>query len=1108
MKFFYTLLIFSSITYSQVSKGGTPISFKESLSPSVQTVTMESADVQSLLEEDKLADKDLPFRFGYGMDTNINLNDSGSWEMLANGDQVWRVRIKSPGAYSINIIYDDFFLPPGGNFYVYNSDKSFVIGAFTEENNKIDGVFATQPVPGDEIILEYNEPYDVLGQGRIQLEKIIHAYRNVFGYPNSRDYGDSGGCNNNVNCPEGLLWQDHKRTVALILTSGGSRICTGALVNNVRQDQTQYFLTADHCLGGNNNWIFMFNYESPGCQNQNGPTTQTVQGSVLRANRSSSDFALLEITETIPVSYNVNFAGWSAMDVSPQQPVGIHHPSGDIKKISFDYDSGISDGWSNNDGSHWKIESWEDGTTEPGSSGSPLFDNQYRIVGQLHGGQASCSFNFNDYYGKVSASWDWGNSSSNRLKDWLDPDNTGILVLDSFDSGSLPELTYVPSYLNFEMEVNQTASQIVTLINTGEESSMLDFVVGVSSFDQVGGGPDPSGMTWSDSDIETSLIYDWIDISNSEIPISFQHNDNAEGPFEIGFNFPFYGQNYDQFILNPNGWIGFGDDATSWDNTTIPSSGAPRPAIFGFWDDLNPVNENCDEYCSGNVYMDSNENRLVIWFDNVAHWWNEYPNSYYDFQFVLFPSGDVQLNYRNITGTHSATIGMQNSTGSSGLQVSFNDDYIHDNLSLRFSKGPSWLAVSPLEGTIDYGMESNITVTVNTFGLDDHDYLGYVSVLSNGGSASIPVDLEIGFDTMTLDQEYFLGWNLVGLPLITESNSYSSIFLHAVSNTLYKYISGIGYQSGETLEVGTGYWLRMSQNNTTTFSGTPVLETVLGLVEGWNLISGISFPVSINSIIDPSDLIVSNTIYGYNSGYNPASEIVPGLGYWLRSSGEGEIILSSSAPIAKSRPFHPPKTLNTLTLEHMDLYFGNSIKVENPLSYSLPPKPPAPSTDIRFSGDTKLCTADECVIEVMNDGSPLMFECDIKDGESWELVDINGNVFECEGVQELASNMDFETLVLRKSTSPKFPTEFALHPAHPNPFNATTTIRFFLETNSHSSLQIYDIKGRLVETLLDEKLSPGNHSVQWDAYEFSSGIYFIQLTSGEKIVTQKIIMMK
>ena len=253
--------------------------------------------------------------------------------------------------------------------------------------------------------------------------------------------------------------------------------------------------------------------------------------------------------------------------------------------------------------------------------------------------------------------------------------------MDSYDSGSAGELSYTPDVMHFEMAVNETDAQDLILTNVGEPESILNYQIGVSPFSDVGGGPDQEGMTWTDSDIEINLDYEWIEISVDDNIIIFSHNDDAEGPFDIGFDFPFYGQDYDQYIISPNGWIGFGDDLNSWDNSTIPSSGAPRPAIFGFWDDLNPINENCNEYCAGNIYMHSNAERSVVSFDGVAHWWTGYPNSYYDFQFVLYPSGDVELNYRSITGTHSATIGIQNGSGSAGLQVNFNGEYVHDELS-------------------------------------------------------------------------------------------------------------------------------------------------------------------------------------------------------------------------------------------------------------------------------------------------------------------------------------------------------------------------------------------------------------------------------------------
>ncbi|MBN2227463.1 MAG: trypsin-like peptidase domain-containing protein [candidate division Zixibacteria bacterium] len=437
------ILLAGNSALAQISEGGTPYSFSHTLRTSrvnLSASVMETVDVAAFLAEDSSEmGKDIPYRFGAPFDVNYTPQNSGTWEELPDGSGLWRLKISSPGAYSINLLFDDFHIPENARLFIYNEDGSHVIGAFTRRNNKEHGQFATAPVRGDTIVLEYYEPADIRGLGNITISRVVHAYRNLFDFTVAKDimeYGESGACNNNINCPEGEPWQDQKRSVAMIITSGGSRICTGALVNNARQDQAPLFLTANHCLGSEESWVFMFNYESPTCDNADGPDYYTVQGSDLLATYYTSDFALLELDEQPPDSYQVYFSGWSAVDIAPESSVCIHHPSGDIKKISFDYDSATATPYlgTSTGTSHWRIGQWEDGTTEPGSSGSPLFDQHQRIIGQLHGGYASCNNpTASDWYGRVAMSWEGGGTSDSRLKDWLDPDNTGILALDGFD---------------------------------------------------------------------------------------------------------------------------------------------------------------------------------------------------------------------------------------------------------------------------------------------------------------------------------------------------------------------------------------------------------------------------------------------------------------------------------------------------------------------------------------------------------------------------------------------------------------------------------------------------------------------------------------------------
>ena len=357
------------------------------------------------------------------------------------------------------------------------------------------------------------------------------------------------------------------------------------------------------------------------------------------------------------------------------------------------------------------------------------------------------------------------------------------------------------------------------------------------------------------------------------------------------------------------------------------------------------------------------------------------------------------------------------------------------------------------------------------------------------------------------------GWNMVGLPLNVENSSYENLFPNSVTNTLFSFNGQ--YIQEENLVPGIGYWIRITDEGNVSISGQAINELSISLMEGWNLIAGISTPVNVQNIIDPDGLIIPGTVYGFEDGYTEAETMDPGYGYWLRSSGEGEITISVSATASRIRSLEPPEHLNTLILNNTFLYFGEGVIEENILNYSLPPKPPAGANDIRFSGDTKLCLSDECVLEVMNNSNSLTFEFEIKDGKYWELVPVIGNGTEWSGAISLSDQGQLtldserhEQWILRKSAL-TVPETFALHPVYPNPFNPTTTLRFTVGiTHASSLLQVFDITGRLVETLIDEHLKPGTHSVQWNASRFSSGVYFVHLESEFFSQSQKVILLK
>jgi hypothetical protein len=434
----------STVNLAQISHGGSPVNWDDATyHPTFEVKNMPIADLVAAAAEDAVTEqfKDAPWRFGLERDVTYNLENSGTWT-FENENHVWRLGIDCPEALNISFMLSTFDLPAEAALYVYNSTRTAYLGSFTQSNNKLWGGLSLGVLDGSSMILEYHESPAVHGQGSIEISTVVHGYRSLLNHQEAvvdeltsrmGPFGNSGACNVNVNCPEGNDWQVEKRSVALIV-NGGYAYCTGSLVNNTANDETPYFLTANHCIGTPNTWVYYFNHESADCSGTTGPTDQSVSGGTLLVQDGGSDFALIQLSSTPPASYNVEYAGWDNSGDIPSSAVGIHHPSGDLKKICFEDDAPY---YSNTGGAEvWWIDSWDLGVTEPGSSGSPLFDNNHRIIGQLYGGAAACSGSVNngtyDFYGRFNVSWGLGASQ------YLDPLNTGVSVLDSYPTNAVP----------------------------------------------------------------------------------------------------------------------------------------------------------------------------------------------------------------------------------------------------------------------------------------------------------------------------------------------------------------------------------------------------------------------------------------------------------------------------------------------------------------------------------------------------------------------------------------------------------------------------------------------------------------------------------------------
>ena len=446
-------LLFPICLFAQLSTRERPVSFDmvikqmQDINDSVATITMPTLDMTKIEEEDLNNEKNgMPPRYGYPHKVAYSINNSGTWKTLANGDKLWQLHIICPKALSINFLFDKFWLPEGGKLFVYSPDYKQYIGAFTSKNNKGDSInvrgFATEVIFSDEVTLEYYQPKFVTSHAIISIRNIVQGYKSI------DIFGHSGGCQVNVNCPEGQNWQHEKKAVAFI-ANAFCNIFSGSLLNTTDNEQKPYLLTGRHCLYANDSalhqqnldlMVFYWNYEESSCDSTSSQSTYyTTSGATILADNIITDFILLKLTEDpkeLPL-YTPYYLGWDNSGDSGSPGVCIHHPNGDSKKISTVLDQPTSTNISPYNNVGWKVY-WAAtpngyGTTESGSSGSPLLSGEHKVIGQLRNGASRCDRPMlYDTFGKFSISWT-GNGDSishKRLDCWLDSLGTGLISLE------------------------------------------------------------------------------------------------------------------------------------------------------------------------------------------------------------------------------------------------------------------------------------------------------------------------------------------------------------------------------------------------------------------------------------------------------------------------------------------------------------------------------------------------------------------------------------------------------------------------------------------------------------------------------------------------------
>ncbi len=443
----------------------------------VQAVRFGPLDRGWLALEDAAQDaKGLPPRYAVPHTVRLTPWTSGTWEELPGGLWLWRLRVRAEGAASINLGFTRFRLPAGARVQVYSSDRTHVVRPFTSEDNEEHGELWTPAVPTDDLVVELVTPESARDEIELELGQIGQGYRGLVS--SAVDAPHSGSCNLDTACLDNAdPWRQTARAVG-VTSIGGDRICTGSLVNDTARDRRMFFITAQHCgLNSSNaaSLVVYWNYQNSTCRTPgsaasadvgDGPLSQFHTGAFFRADTGASYFTLVQRDDPPVLAFNHHWAGWDHASGDASCPGGscyecsptslcasIHHPRGAEKRITFsEQPIQPQAGDETYLWVHWDPTpvfppnpalTIPPQATEPGSSGSPLYDKDRRFIGQLQGGPSACGAigdSLSDFYGRFSTSW-------SVAAPFLDAASTGelfingrdyaedILFADGFESG-------------------------------------------------------------------------------------------------------------------------------------------------------------------------------------------------------------------------------------------------------------------------------------------------------------------------------------------------------------------------------------------------------------------------------------------------------------------------------------------------------------------------------------------------------------------------------------------------------------------------------------------------------------------------------------------------
>ncbi len=452
-------LLLASSAFSQISYGGRPLLAKKSglrSSASIPYISMPPFNLDSVLRT-RSSEADFRQRthtFAYKFYTDIDIKEATEPILTDNGMRVWQLGIRSENALSINLLFTQYRLPEGARLFIYSNDYNQIIGKFDHRNNSSLDMLPVRPLFGESVIVEYAEPMDAEFEGEIVIGEVNHGYDDFLlgsqpGREPAADVYTRYRCMPDALCVDEID-EEIVRSVVLLIINGESA-CTGVMVNNTAEDRTPYLLTAVHCLTSDPSFsedpeyyidkagtiVTFFNYHRVVCGSDMKATEEMSMAIAHpRVIMGRKDIALLELNEKPPVNYNAYYAGWDMQGEATQTPyMNIHQPYAGVKKYGrADESLSLTDYKINTSlfesKAFWEVDGWTVGSTYEGASGSPLYNNEYRVVGTLTGGNSDCAGSNPDgdadYFAALYRGW-------NNLSEYLDPLETGELAIAGLD---------------------------------------------------------------------------------------------------------------------------------------------------------------------------------------------------------------------------------------------------------------------------------------------------------------------------------------------------------------------------------------------------------------------------------------------------------------------------------------------------------------------------------------------------------------------------------------------------------------------------------------------------------------------------------------------------